>query len=37
MPKDMSRKSNKKGTGELEGVEYIEAAYEGYAPLSCFL
>jgi len=31
MPKDTIEKAIKKGTGELEGVEYIEITYEGYA------
>lgn len=31
MPKDTIEKAIKKGTGEIEGVEYIEITYEGYA------
>jgi YebC/PmpR family DNA-binding regulatory protein len=30
MPKDKIETAIKKGTGELEGVEYIEVRYEGY-------
>lgn len=32
MPKDTVEKAIKRGTGELEGVEYTEIMYEGYAP-----
>jgi YebC/PmpR family DNA-binding regulatory protein len=32
MPKDNIDKAIKKGTGELEGVEYVELQYEGYGP-----
>ncbi|MDK2886803.1 MAG: hypothetical protein PWP54_1375 [Thermosipho sp. (in: thermotogales)] len=32
MPKDTIEKSIKKGTGELEGVDYQEIIYEAYAP-----
>lgn len=32
MPKDNIERAVKKGTGELEGVEYSEVTYEGYAP-----
>jgi YebC/PmpR family DNA-binding regulatory protein len=32
MPKDNIERAIKKGTGELEGVEYTEAMYEGYGP-----
>ncbi len=32
MPKDNIERAVKKGTGELEGVEYTEATYEGYGP-----
>lgn len=32
MPKDNIDRAIKKGTGELEGVEYIEINYEGYGP-----
>lgn len=32
MPKDNIDRAIKKGTGELEGVEYIEITYEGYGP-----
>lgn len=32
MPKDTIEKAIKKGTGELEGVNYEEVLYEGYAP-----
>lgn len=30
MPKDVIERAIKKGTGELEGVDYIEIRYEGY-------
>jgi len=30
MPKDTMEKAVKRGTGELEGVEYVEITYEGY-------
>jgi len=32
MPKDNIERAIKKGTGELEGVNYVEMTYEGYAP-----
>lgn len=32
MPKDNIERAIKKGTGELEGVTYEEASYEGYGP-----
>jgi YebC/PmpR family DNA-binding regulatory protein len=32
MPKDTSERAVKKGTGELEGVNYEEILYEGYGP-----
>jgi YebC/PmpR family DNA-binding regulatory protein len=32
MPKDNIERAIKKGTGELEGVEYSEIIYEGYGP-----
>lgn len=32
MPKDNIDRAIKKGTGELEGVEYLEINYEGYGP-----
>jgi YebC/PmpR family DNA-binding regulatory protein len=32
MPKDNVEKAIKKGTGELEGVNYEEMTYEGYGP-----
>ena len=32
MPKDNIERAIKKGTGELEGVSYEEANYEGYGP-----
>lgn len=32
MPKDNIERAIKKGTGELEGVSYEEAVYEGYGP-----
>lgn len=32
MPKDNIERAIKKGTGELEGVEYTEVMYEGYGP-----
>jgi transcriptional/translational regulatory protein YebC/TACO1 len=30
MPKDKIDNAIKKGTGELEGVDYVEIRYEGY-------
>lgn len=33
MPSDNISRAIKKGTGEIEGVNYEEALYEGYAPL----
>ena len=30
MPKDKIENAIKKGTGELEGVDYVEVRYEGY-------
>jgi YebC/PmpR family DNA-binding regulatory protein len=32
MPKDNIERAIKKGTGDLEGVNYEDVAYEGYAP-----
>ncbi len=32
MPKDNIERAIKKGAGELEGVDYTEATYEGYGP-----
>ena len=32
MPKDNWERAVKKGTGELEGVNYEESVYEGYGP-----
>lgn len=32
MPKDNIERAIKRGTGELEGLEFVEAMYEGYAP-----
>ena len=32
MPKDNIERAIKKGTGELEGIDYEEYVYEGYAP-----
>ncbi len=32
MPKDNIERAIKKGTGELEGVEYSEVTYEGFGP-----
>src|ERR1700741_3081232 len=32
MPSDNSERAIKKGTGELEGVNYEEISYEGYGP-----
>ncbi|HDQ13955.1 MAG TPA: YebC/PmpR family DNA-binding transcriptional regulator [Sediminispirochaeta sp.] len=32
MPKDNVERAIKKGTGELEGADYIELTYEGYGP-----
>jgi YebC/PmpR family DNA-binding regulatory protein len=32
MPKDNIERAIKRGTGEIEGAELIEAVYEGYAP-----
>ncbi len=32
MPKDNIERAIKKGTGELEGVDYVEGTYEGYGP-----
>jgi len=32
MPKDNIEKAIKKGTGDMEGVDYIELQYEAYAP-----
>ena len=32
MPKDNIERAIKKGTGDLEGTEYVELSYEAYAP-----
>ena len=32
MPKDNIDRAIKKGTGDLEGVDYTELTYEGYGP-----
>ncbi|MFT5433230.1 MAG: YebC/PmpR family DNA-binding regulatory protein [Myxococcota bacterium] len=32
MPKDNMERAIKKGSGDLEGVEYMELTYEGYGP-----
>ncbi len=32
MPKENIERAVKKGTGDLEGVEYVEVTYEGYGP-----
>jgi YebC/PmpR family DNA-binding regulatory protein len=32
MPKDNMDKAIKKGIGDLDGVDYVELQYEGYAP-----
>ena len=32
MPKDNIERAIKRGTGELEGVDYVEVLYEAYAP-----
>lgn len=32
MPKENIERAIKKGTGELEGVNYVEVSYEGYGP-----
>jgi len=32
MPKDTIEKAIKKGTGEVEGVNFVEVLYEGYGP-----
>ncbi len=32
LPKDTAQRAVKKGTGDLEGVEYEEILYEGYGP-----
>jgi len=32
MPRDNVERAIKKGTGELEGAQYVEMTYEGYAP-----
>jgi YebC/PmpR family DNA-binding regulatory protein len=32
MPKDNIDRAIKRGTGEIEGAEYVEVAYEGYGP-----
>ena len=32
MPKDNIERAIKKGTGELEGVEYVDVIYEGFGP-----
>lgn len=32
MPKDNVERAIKKGTGDLEGVDYVELTYEAYGP-----
>lgn len=32
MPKDIMERAIKKGSGELEGVDFLELRYEGYGP-----
>src|ERR671920_2200585 len=32
MPKENIERAVKKGTGELEGVDYVEVTYEAYGP-----
>ncbi len=32
MPKDNMERAIKRGTGEIEGADYVEASYEGYGP-----
>ena len=32
MPKDTIERAIKKGTGDIEGAEYVELVFEGYAP-----
>ena len=32
MPKDNIERAIKRGTGEIEGADYVEASYEGYGP-----
>ncbi len=32
MPKDNIERAIKKGTGDMEGVDYVELVYEGYGP-----
>ncbi|GAB5517911.1 MAG: YebC/PmpR family DNA-binding transcriptional regulator [Rhodothermales bacterium] len=32
MPKDNIERAIKRGTGEIEGADYVEMTYEGYAP-----
>ncbi len=32
MPKDTMERAIKRGTGEIEGADYVEKVYEGYAP-----
>ena len=32
MPKDTIERAIKKGTGEIEGAEYVELVFEGYGP-----
>ncbi len=32
MPKDTVERAIKRGTGEIEGADYVELTYEGYAP-----
>ncbi len=40
MPKDTIERAIKKGTGEIEGAEYVELVFEGYGPggaaIMCF-
>lgn len=37
MPKDNIERAIKRGTGEIEGSDYVEMAYEGYAPFGVAL
>jgi YebC/PmpR family DNA-binding regulatory protein len=32
MPKDNIERAIKRGTGEIEGADYVEVSYEGYGP-----
>src|SRR5580692_11442354 len=37
MPKDNIERAIKRGTGELEGVQYEEITYEGFGPSQVFM